>query len=81
MMPWQKKNSEQPHGPWRTIAENLPNTGRHDWKVNPNVKGDIYLQLEVRDRAGNIGRDTISDPLNTDGLAPRARIRDVVPAR
>ena len=72
--------SDQPNGPWRVIAEQLANTSRYDWTVKETVPADFYLQLEVRDKAGNLSRDTLRDPISRDGFAPRGVIRDVRPA-
>lgn len=72
--------SDQPNGPWRIVGEQLANTGRYDWDVKETVPADFYLQLEVRDKAGNITRDSLRDPMSRDGLAPRGVIRDVRPA-
>lgn len=72
--------SDQPNGPWRVIAEQITNTSRFDWNVKESVPSDFYLQLEVRDKAGNIARDTLRDPISRDGLAPRGVIKDVRPA-
>ncbi len=72
--------SDRPDGPWRVIAEQLKNTGRFDWNVKESVPSNFYLQLEVRDTAGNMTRDTLRDPMSRDGLAPRGVIRDVRPA-
>jgi hypothetical protein len=47
--------SESPHGPWTTIASGLENTGRYVWKLNDRLPEGIYLRLEVRDEAGNVG--------------------------
>lgn len=72
--------SDQRQGPWRVIAEQLANSGRYDWTVRENVPAEFYLQLEVQDRAGNISRDSLRDPISRDGFAPRGVIRDVRPA-
>ncbi len=72
--------SDQRQGPWRVIADQLANSGRYDWTVKENVPAEFYLQLEIRDRAGNVSRDALRDPISRDGLAPRGVIRDVRPA-
>ena len=72
--------SDRAEGPWRVIAEQIANTSRFDWNVKESVPSDFYLQLEVRDTAGNVSRDTLRDPISRDGLAPRGVIKDVRPA-
>jgi hypothetical protein len=62
------------------IAEQLANSGRYDWTVRENMPAEFHLQLEVQDRAGNISRDSLRDPISRDGFAPRGVIRDVRPA-
>ncbi len=68
-----------PEGPWRKIAANLPNTGRYDWRADDRAPAQIYLRLEVVDRAGNVGSDTLLEPIRSEGLAPRGFIRQVRP--
>ncbi len=68
------------NGPWRIAAEKLPNTGNYSWTVDDRVPSELYLRLEVQDRAGNIGHDTLRDPIRSEGLLPKGRIRDVQPA-
>ncbi len=60
--------SDQPQGPWRKVADQLPNTGRYDWIVNDLVPRHVYLRVEAKDEAGNIGIDALRDPIRSDGL-------------
>lgn len=71
--------AEQSSGPWTTIAAGLPNNGRYLWNADPRLPRQIYLRLEVRDEAGNIGEHLLTDPLSTEGLSPKGRIRGVRP--
>ncbi len=71
--------SDQPNGPWTTIAADLPNTGQYHWQVNADVPEKIYLQLEVRDDAGNVQTDRIDRAIDLSGLRPKARIRGFQP--
>jgi hypothetical protein len=73
------KFSENPAGPWTVIASALPNTGEFAWPADAQVPAAVYLQLEVRDEAGNIATDQLAEPVRMDGLAPKARIRGVQP--
>ncbi len=66
-------------GPWTPIASDLPNTGTFNWRITAAASGDIYLRIEARDEAGNIGIHQPSAPINIDGLRPRGRIRNLRP--
>ncbi len=65
-----------PRGPWSTIASGLDNTGSHEWPLDGQPAGRVYLRLEVRDRAGNIGSFQTPEPVL---LSPAVRIRNVRP--
>lgn len=71
---------ENRNGPWRKLAENLPNTGAYTWPLDDRVPRLFYLRLEATDRAGNVAANTLREPIRSDGLAPQGRIRDVRPA-
>ena len=71
---------ESSNGPWRIAAENLPNTGAYSWGVDDRIPSELYLRVEVQDRAGNIGNDTLTSPIRADGLLPKGKIRNVRPA-
>jgi hypothetical protein len=68
-----------PQGRWTTIATGLPNTGHYNWRVDANVPRQVYVRLEVRDKAGNLGVHQLTEPINVAGLRPKARIRGVLP--
>ena len=70
---------ESPAGPWRPIAENLENTGRYVWAIRENLSRGVYLRLEVRDAAGNVGVHETSQAVALDRSQPAGRIRDVRP--
>ncbi len=71
--------SENPTGPWTTIAAGLPNSEQYYWSVDPNTPREIYLRLEVRDEAGNTTDHQLVEPISTTGLVPKAFIRSVRP--
>jgi len=71
--------SESPGGPWTSIASGLENTGRYAWPIDNRLPQGIYLRLEVRDEAGNVGVFETSRSLVLDRLRPSVRIRDVRP--
>jgi hypothetical protein len=71
--------TDDPNGRWTTIAAGLPNDGRYIWRVDAHVPRQVYLRLEVRDKAGNLGVHQLTEPINVAGLRPKARIRGVLP--
>lgn len=71
---------DRPDGKFTVIAAGLENTGQYLWKFDPRSPRKIYLRLEVRDDAGNIAADQLSDPINVEGLIPKGRIRSLTPA-
>ncbi|MCE5267014.1 MAG: hypothetical protein LLG00_03935 [Planctomycetaceae bacterium] len=66
-------------GPWLPIASGLENTGRYAWALDSRLPPRIYLRLEVRDEAGNVGVHELAEPILIDQSRPRIRIRDVRP--
>jgi hypothetical protein len=66
-------------GPWNSIVGNLENTGRYTWLIDHRVPQRVYLRLEVRDEAGNVGMFETPEPVSIDHAIPSARIRDVYP--
>ena len=71
--------SDQPHGPWTAIASGLESTGSFTWRLDNRVPERIYLRLEARDEAGNVGAYETPDPLSLDRQRPQGRIRGVRP--
>jgi len=71
--------SETPAGPWLPIASGLENTGRYAWPLDNRTPQKIYLRLEVRDEAGNLGVHETTEPATIDQSRPSVRIRDVRP--
>ncbi len=71
--------SDSPGGPWSTVAAELENTGRYAWPVDARVPRAIYLRLEVRDEAGNVGIFETNQSVAVDRTNPATRIRDVRP--
>jgi len=71
--------SERPGGPWTTIASGLENTGRCGWTIDQRAPQGIYLRLEVRDEAGNVGLFETPQPIPLGQFRPTAQIRDIRP--
>jgi hypothetical protein len=72
--------SDRPDGQFTPIAAGLPNIGQYAWEFDPRSPRQIYLRLEVRDEAGNIAIDQLSEPIKVEGLEPKGRIRGFNPA-
>ncbi len=71
--------SETQDGPWTPIASGLPNNGQYFWRVDSGVPDKFYLRLEVRDEAGNLAVDQLTQPIASAGLTPRGRVSDFEP--
>ncbi len=71
--------SDQPHGPWTPIALGLESNGSFDWRLDNRVPERIYLRLEARDQAGNVGTYETPEPVSINRQRPQGRIRGVRP--
>lgn len=71
--------SEGVDGPWTPIANGLKNTGIYLWKASREIPEQIFIRLEVVDKAGNVGLHRLDVPIDTKGLAPRGRIQGFRP--
>ena len=69
--------SAAPQGPWTPIASGLENTGNYRWRLDSRVPDPVYLRLEMRDEAGNVGgfetpRTGLARPPPPGGAHPRS---------
>lgn len=71
--------SETPSGPWSTIVSGLENTGRYCWSIDRRLPPQIYLLLEVRDRAGNLGTFETAEAVALAPFRPTVQIGKVRP--
>ena len=71
--------SDRPDGQFTAIAAGLPNIGQYAWEFDPRSPRQIYLRLEVRDDAGNVAIDQLSEPIKVEGLEPKGQIRGFSP--
>jgi hypothetical protein len=71
---------DRPDGPFTPIAAGLANSGQYLWEFDPRSPRQIFLRLEVRDDAGNIAIDQLTEPIQVEGLQPKGRIRSLAPA-
>lgn len=69
--------ADSPSGPWEPITEWMENSGRYQWTVGQTIDRPVYIRLEARDLAGNIGRVDLAQPLQIDLVKPTARIIDI----
>jgi hypothetical protein len=67
--------SDRIDGPWTTIAAGLRNDGEYIWSADPNLPRQLFLRVDATDEAGNNGTYVLEQPIDAQGLAPRARIR------
>jgi hypothetical protein len=64
----------QPGGPWQPIVTGHKNEGVYRWTLPPDIGGQVYLRLEVSDRAGNVGRAELQQPVMLDAAKPRVKV-------
>jgi hypothetical protein len=71
--------SERAGGAWSPIASGLENTGSYTWRLDSRVPDQIFLRLEARDEAGNVGIFESAEPISLDRQRPKGHIRAVRP--
>jgi hypothetical protein len=71
--------AERPDGPWTTIAAGLDNTGLYNWRFDNRVPDRIFIRLEVRDEAGNVGEFQTGEPISLASNRPVGHLRTVRP--
>lgn len=47
--------SNRASGPWIPLATSLDNSGRYAWRIQRHLPKQVYLKIEARDEAGNVG--------------------------
>jgi hypothetical protein len=72
--------SDRPDGAFTPIAAGLPNSGQYLWEYDPRSPRLVFLRLEVRDEAGNVAIDQLTEPIRIEGLQPKGRIRGFAPS-
>ena len=55
--------SNRPDGPWAPIATALKDTGRYSWRLQRHVPERLYVRIEARDDAGNVGSVVTPEPV------------------
>ncbi len=71
--------SDRPAGPWTPFASGLENTGSYVWPLDDRVPDQLYLRIEARDEAGNLGMYELAEPVTLHRQRPQGRIRGVRP--
>ncbi len=69
--------AETRRGPWSPIASGLENSGSYTWRHEDRVGPVIFVRMEVRDEAGNIGHFDWTEPVSLDRSRPEGRIHGV----
>ena len=69
--------SDKPGGPWSTIAAGLENNGQYTWRPDNQVPERVYLRVEARDEAGNVGAFEATQPVTLERIRPEGKIRGV----
>jgi hypothetical protein len=75
-------------GPWKPVATGLDGKGSFRWRVPQETSRPIYLRVEARDAAGNVGAAVMEKPVewiaekpHTPGGAPAGEARRPAPRR
>ncbi len=71
--------AEKATGPWKTIASNLPNNGRYDWRVPTGAPARVLLRIEATDLGGNVGLAQTPKQVVLDTARPNVSILAVEP--
>lgn len=71
--------SNKADGPWSTIATNLENSGEYSWQLERRMPERIFLRIEARDIAGNVGTHVSTSSIVLNLPQPTGRLRSVRP--
>lgn len=71
--------SESADGPWTMIASGLSNQGSYVWRIDNRMPARMYLKLDARDEAGNVGTFITPEPVAIQRVRPQGKIRGVRP--
>jgi hypothetical protein len=66
-------------GPWTTLASGVPNQGSYAWRLDNRAPERLYLKLDVRDEAGNVGTFVTPEAVSLTRVKPQGKIRGVRP--
>ena len=69
--------ASHPAGPWTPIAARLDNSGQYMWRLPQHVPEQLFIRIEARDTAGNVGAYSTAEPVPIHRPRPTGRIHDV----
>ena len=69
--------ASHPAGPWTTVATRLENTSYYTWRLGEYVPEQLYVRVEARDKAGNVGAYSTAEPVVFERRNPTGRIQGV----
>jgi hypothetical protein len=75
--------AKRPDGPWMPIARGLRNDGSYRWMIPGDFGAEIYVRMEVTDRAGNVTTCQSSQmgmPVGPDQSHPKAHVIGLAPS-
>jgi hypothetical protein len=73
--------ASQPTGPWKEIVSGYKNEGVYRWALPTTLSGSVYLKLEAADRAGNIGKAELAEPVSLEAGKQRVKVIGVGPGK
>jgi hypothetical protein len=71
--------AEKVDGPWQPVRSNLDNSGRYQWPLRSGSPAAMYVRVEAKDLAGNVGIGQTPMPIHVDMARPTVQIVDVEP--
>jgi hypothetical protein len=69
--------SEKEDGPWQPIATSLENSGRYIWPLRAGMPPRIFVKIEAKDLANNVGVAKTPTPVQVDLARPIVQVLDV----
>lgn len=67
----------KPDGQWDVIVSGYKNAGLYRWTMPSFLAGNVYVRLEVSDRAGNVGQHDLKSPVALETIKPRVKVLGV----
>jgi len=64
----------QRQGPWQPIAKNVANHGSYRWRIPQELGAELYLRMDVTDRAGNLTQCKTAQAITMDLTRPKATV-------
>lgn len=73
--------SNNADGPWSTVATDIDNNGHYAWRLLQQVPQQLFLRLEVHDKAGNVAIRQSPGPVVLNLPQPTGTLRNVRPVQ